>query len=74
MLGRIIRAVLAVAFLLVGVYWLLGYSGAWVDSRFQIFSTGEKGKDVFSAVLFGVIFIGYGVWEIYRLLTNPVRK
>jgi hypothetical protein len=58
----------AVCLLCVGGYWLSESAQGWYQSGFQILTTGEKGKDSFSGVLFSATFILYGVWEIFRLV------
>ncbi len=54
--------------LLAGTYLLLAILQDAQIADFSLFSSGDKGKDALSGVLFSVIFISYAIWDITRLI------
>ncbi len=70
LLTVILRAAIAAGFLVGGVYWLAHSAEGWYEQGFRVITSGEKGKDSFSGVLFSTAFIAFGVWEILRLVRN----
>jgi len=65
---KIVRGLLAIFLLAAGAYWFVASAQGWYQADFPVLTSGEKGKDVFSGLLFSVAFMLYGVWEIYRLV------
>jgi hypothetical protein len=65
---KILRGLLAVCLIFVGTYWLIESLQGWYQGGFKVLTTGDKGKDSFSGVLFSATFVLYGVWEIFRLV------
>ena len=64
----ILRGLLAICLLVAGVYWFVTSAQGWYQAGFPVLTSGEKGKDVFSGLLFSVSFMLYGAWEIFRLV------
>lgn len=65
---KILRGLFAVCLLLGGAYWFIISVQGWYQGGFPVLTSGEKGKDSFSGVLFSVAFMLYGAWEIFRLV------
>ena len=64
----IVRIIFSTSLLFIGVYWFFQSSQDWIIEGFPIFTSGEKGKDIFSGILFSTAFISYGIWEITRII------
>jgi len=65
---KILRALFAVCLFSVGAYWFIISAQGWYEGGYPVLTSGEKGKDPFSGVIFSVAFMLYGAWEIFRLV------
>jgi len=65
---KILRGLFAVCLFSAGAYWFYISVQGWSQGGFPVLTSGEKGKDSFSGVLFSVAFMLYGVWEIFSLV------
>jgi len=65
---KILRSLVAICLLATGAYWFAASAQGWYQAGFPVLTSGEKGKDAFSGLLFSVAFMAYGAWEIYRLV------
>ena len=65
---KILRGLFAVCLFTAGVYMFITSAQSWYQGGYPVFTSGEKGKDSFSGVIFSVVFMLYGVWEIFRLV------
>jgi hypothetical protein len=66
----ILRFIFATFLLVAGVYLLVSSSQDWFKNGFQVLTYGEKGKDAFSGVFFAIVFIAYGVRELFNVVKN----
>jgi hypothetical protein len=67
---KMLRGLFAVCLFSVGAYWFIVSAQGWYQGGFQVFTSGEKGKDSLSGILFSVAFMLFGAWEILRLVKN----
>jgi hypothetical protein len=65
---KILRGLFAVCVFLAGTYWFIVSAQGWYQAGFPVLTSGEKGKDPLSGILFSVVFMLYGAWEIVRLV------
>ena len=65
---KILRGLFAICLLSAGAYWFIASAQGWYQEGFPVLTSGEKGKDSFSGILFSVAFMLYGAWEIFRLV------
>jgi len=71
---KLLRILLAIGLFSVGAYWFVDSAPGWYQGGFAVFTSGEKGKDAFSGLLFSVLFMLYGAWELFRLIRNHREK
>jgi hypothetical protein len=61
---KMLRGLLAGCLFSVGAYWFVDSMQGWYQGGFPVITRGEKGKDSFSGILFSVLFMLYGAWEL----------
>ena len=67
---KLLRGLFAIFLVSFGAVWLFNSSQDWYQKGFPTLVSGEKGKDALSGLFFSVVFVAYGVWEIYRLVKD----